>query len=141
VAKRADAPYTTGRSHNWLKLKCDASQELVIGGWTDPKGTRQYLGAILVGYHDAGGALRYAGKVGSGFDHATLELLHEQLVERGESPFADSPRMRDAHWSEPTLVANVAFTEWTADGKLRHPRLQGLRPDKTATEVVREHPA
>ena len=143
IAKRSDSPYRSGRSPDWRKLKCSASQELVIGGWTDPRGSRQHLGALLVGVHDDEGRLLYAGKVGTGFDRATLEDLHTRLggLARSDSPFADAPRMRDAHWVEPTLVANIAFTEWTADGRLRHPSFQGLRPDKRAREVVRERPA
>jgi bifunctional non-homologous end joining protein LigD len=140
IAKRADAPYRSGRSGDWLKLKCSASQELVIGGWTEPRGSRTHFGALLVGYHDADGALRYAGKVGTGFDHRTLAEVHRRMVALGRdaSPFADRVRERTAHWVEPELVANIAFTEWTDDGKLRHPRFEGLRDDKPATSVVRE---
>jgi bifunctional non-homologous end joining protein LigD len=140
IAKRADGPYRTGRSSDWLKLKCSASQELVIGGWTDPRGARTHFGALLVGHYDAGGQLRYAGKVGTGFTAATLADLHQRLValERDTSPFADRVRERGAHWAEPELVANFAFTEWTEDGKLRHPRFEGLRPDKDPRSVVRE---
>ncbi len=143
IAKHAEAAYGSGRSSDWRKLKCSANQELVIGGWTDPRGTRQRLGALLVGYHDDDGALRYAGKVGTGFDRATLEELHNKLESRARetSPFADAPRMKAAHWVRPDLVGEFAFTEWTADGKLRHPRFQGLRTDKKASEVVRERPA
>jgi len=140
IAKRADAPYRSGRSGDWLKLKCSASQELVIGGWTEPRGSRLHFGALLVGYHDPDGALRYAGKVGTGFDHATLADLHRRLAALGRdtSPFADRVRDRTAHWVEPELVANIAFTEWTDDHKLRHPRFEGLRHDKPARSVVRE---
>lgn len=140
IAKRAASPYRSGRSSDWLKLKCSASQELVIGGFTDPHGARRHLGAILVGYHDAGGALRYAGKVGSGFSEATLDELSALLAERESSdpPFVDPPRGRGFHWVEPDLVANIVFSEWTRDGKLRHPRFEGLRTDKAARDVVRE---
>lgn len=143
IAKRAEGPYRSGRSPDWRKLKCDASQELVIGGWTEPQGQRRYFGAVLVGYYDEQGQLRYAGKVGTGFNEATLKDLHGQLSKRSrpDSPFVDTPRMKAAHWAEPDLVANVAFTEWTADNKLRHPRFQGLRPDKQPTDVTRESPA
>jgi len=142
IAKRADGPYRSGRSSDWLKLKCSASQELVIGGWTDPKGSRSAFGALLVGYHDDAG-LRYAGKVGTGFDTATLAEVHRLLTERARdtSPFVDRVREKGAHWAEPELVANIAFTEWTDDGKLRHPRFEGLRPDKDPRTVVREAPA
>jgi DNA ligase D-like protein (predicted ligase) len=141
IAKRADAPYRSGRSSDWLKLKCSASQELVIGGWTEPKGSRTGFGALLVGYHDDSG-LRYAGKVGTGFDTATLTDLHRRMTARARatSPFVDRVRQKDAHWTEPDLVANIAFTEWTEDGKLRHPRFEGLRPDKDPRTVTRETP-
>jgi bifunctional non-homologous end joining protein LigD len=141
IAKRADGLYRSGRSSDWLKLKCSASQELVIGGWTEPRGARTHFGALLLGYYDDDG-LRYAGKVGTGFDTATLADLHRRMVarERPTSPFVDRVRERGAHWTEPELVANFAFTEWTADGKLRHPRYEGLRPDKAARTVRRELP-
>jgi DNA ligase D-like protein (predicted ligase) len=137
IAKRADAPYRPGRSSDWVKLKCSASQELVIGGWTEPKGSRTGFGAVLVGYHDDSG-LRYAGKVGTG----SLTDLHRRMTARARdtSPFVDRVRQKDAHWSEPDLVANIAFTEWTDDGKLRHPRYEGLRPDKDPRTVTRETP-
>ena len=139
IAKRADAPYVTGRSRDWLKLKCDAEQEFVIGGFTAPRGARTDLGALLIGVYDSG-ALRYAGKVGTGFTRATLRDLAERLapLRRADPPFADAPRMRDATWVEPRLVAQVGFTEWTRDGRLRHPRFLGLREDKAPEEVVRE---
>jgi bifunctional non-homologous end joining protein LigD len=142
IAKRADGPYRSARSPDWRKVKFDASQELVIGGWTEPQGSRQYFGALLVGYYDEQARLRYAGKVGTGFTEATLKSLHAQLRElaRADSPFTDTPRMKAVHWVDPEIVANVAFTEWTADGKLRHPKFQGLRSDKHATEVTRERP-
>jgi bifunctional non-homologous end joining protein LigD len=139
IAKRADAPYTHGRSRDWLKFKCSAEQELVIGGYTPPRGSRTELGALLLG-HYADGRLRYAGKVGTGFTRATLRDLAERLeplrIER--SPFADEVRERGATWVQPRLVAQVGFTEWTHDGRLRHPRFLGLRDDKAAEEVVRE---
>jgi bifunctional non-homologous end joining protein LigD len=141
VGKRVDAPYTGGRSRDWVKLKCSASQEFVVGGWTEPRGARAYLGALLVGYYEDG-RLRYAGKVGTGFTNATLATLARELapLEQTGSPFADQVRERDAHWVEPRLVGNIGFTEWTRDGRLRHPRFQGLRRDKPAAEVVRERP-
>jgi bifunctional non-homologous end joining protein LigD len=139
IAKRADAPYTHGRSRDWLKFKCSAEQELVIGGYTAPKGSRTELGALLVGHYE-NGKLRYAGKVGSGFTHATLRDLGARLAElrRDDPPFADAPRIRAATWVQPRLVAQIGFTEWTRDGRLRHPRFLGLRDDKAAEEVVRE---
>ncbi len=140
VAKRADAPYAVGRSPNWLKFKCVRDQEFVVGGYTVPRGTRIELGALLVGYYD-GGDLIYAGKVGTGFTDKVLRQLRERLdgLTSTESPFAKGqPKERDALWVRPELVAQIGFTEWTRDGKLRHPRYQGLRDDKAATEVVRE---
>jgi bifunctional non-homologous end joining protein LigD len=139
IAKRADAPYTHGRSRDWLKFKCSAEQELVIGGYTAPRGSRTDLGALLLGYYD-GGELRYAGKVGTGFTRETLRDLAAKLapLKRDRSPFADEVRERTATWVEPELVAQVGFSEWTQDHRLRHPRFLGLRDDKAAREVVRE---
>jgi bifunctional non-homologous end joining protein LigD len=141
IAKRADAPYTHGRSRDWLKFKCSAEQELVIGGYTAPRGSRTDLGALLLGYYDGDG-LRYAGKVGTGFTRATLRDLADRLapLRRERSPFADEVRERTATWVEPRLVAQIGFSEWTRDGRLRHPRFLGLREDKAAREVVRETP-
>lgn len=141
VAKRADSPYRPGRSRDWLKIKCSRRQELVIGGWTAGHGARQRLGALLVGYRD-GALLRYAGKVGTGFDAAEVERLADELErrERPTSPFADDDVPRRARWAEPELVAEIEFSEWTRGRKLRHPRYLGLRFDKPAREVVREEP-
>ncbi|HEV7845967.1 MAG TPA: non-homologous end-joining DNA ligase [Thermoleophilaceae bacterium] len=145
VAKRADSPYLSGgRSRDWLKLKCNAEQELVIGGYTAPKGSREEFGALLVGYYDEGGTLRYAGKVGTGFDHHTLRTLGEQMRKReqDESPFERfKPIPPGTRWVRPELVAQIGFTEWTRDGRLRHPRFLGLRDDKPARDVVREVPS
>ena len=142
IAKRADSPYVHGRSRDWLKLKCSAEQELVIGGYTAPKGSRTDLGALLLGYHEDG-RLRYAGKVGTGFTRATLRDLAGRLepLRRDASPFADQVKERGATWVEPRLVAQIGFSEWTRDGRLRHPRFLGLREDKPAGEVVRERSA
>jgi bifunctional non-homologous end joining protein LigD len=143
IAKRADAPYRSGRSRDWLKLKCHAEQELVIGGFTAPQGARTDFGALLVG-HWEDGTLRYAGKVGTGFGRATLETLGRRLreLERPDSPFERvHPVPRGTHWVEPELVAQIAFGEWTREGRLRHPRFLGLRDDKPAREVVRERPS
>jgi DNA ligase D-like protein (predicted ligase) len=147
IAKRAAAPYQHARSKDWLKFKCEAGQELVIGGFTDPKGSRVGFGALLLGVYE-GDRLLYAGKVGTGFDTTTLRDLDAQLraLERPTSPFATAGiALRDAqgaqvHWVEPRLVAQVGFSEWTADGHLRHPRYLGLRDDKDARSVVRERP-
>ena len=142
VAKRASSPYVGRRSPDWLKFKCEAEQELVIGGFTEPQGSRVGFGALLLGYYE-GGELRYAGKVGTGYDTNTLVSLRRALdrIERDTPAFADRVRERDAHWVEPELVAQVGFSEWTTDGKLRHPKYLGLRDDKAAADVVRERPS
>jgi bifunctional non-homologous end joining protein LigD len=142
IAKRVDSRYSPTRSRDWLKLKCAHGQELVVGGWTAPKGSRQHLGALLVGYYEKD-RLRYAGKVGTGFDQRTLQELSRKLapLHRDDSPFQAGDPPRSAHWVEPELVAEIGFAEWTRDGKLRQPRYQGLRDDKPAREVVREVPS
>ncbi len=141
IAKRADSPYVTTRSRDWLKLKCEQGQELVVGGFTEPKGSRTGFGALLLGVYDDG-RLRYAGKVGTGFDRAELDSLTEKLrmLRRDDPPFADpgSIKERGVTWVEPELVAQIGFTEWTSAGRLRHPRYLGLREDKAARDVVRE---
>jgi len=142
IAKNTSSPYEGRRSRNWLKLKCVNEQELVIGGFTDPRGSREGFGALLVGYYE-NGELRYGGAVGTGFDRDLLLSLHEKLVklEQPEAPFARNglPR-KGVHWVRPKLVAQVGFAEWTRDGKLRHPRFLGLRTDKSPKDVVRERP-
>lgn len=140
IAKRADSPYVSARSSDWLKIKCLRRQELVIGGYTAPRGSRERLGALLVGYYD-GEVLRYAGKVGTGYGRGTLELLHRRLVplHRATSPFAGGPKPAgDIQWVSPRLVAEIGFSEWTSAGLLRHPRFIGLREDKPARDVRRE---
>jgi bifunctional non-homologous end joining protein LigD len=122
-------------------MKCEASQEFVVGGFTDPQGARVGLGALLVGYYD-GRDLVFAGKIGTGFDTRLLLDLRRRLdaIELPSSPFAKAkglPRIR-AHWARPEIVVQVAFIEWTVHGKLRHPRLIGVRFDKDPREVVRE---
>ena len=142
IAKDALAPYARGRSRRWLKFKCVHQQELVIGGFTEPRGSRKGFGALLVGYYE-NGELRYAGKVGTGFDDATLTKLAERLrsIEREPSPFSDALKDKSAHFVEPKLVGEFGFTEWTGSGKLRHPRFLGLRSDKEPESVRRERPA
>jgi DNA ligase D-like protein (predicted ligase) len=143
IAKRAAAPYQHRRSRDWLKLKCVNAQEFVIGGYTDPKGTRVGFGALLVGYYEHG-VLRYAGKVGTGFSETTLRDLAATLaaIEHDDPPFAaddDLPRS-GVHWVRPELVAQIGFTELTRDRKLRHPRFLGLRRDRDPREVILERP-
>ncbi|WP_381803055.1 non-homologous end-joining DNA ligase [Streptomyces niveus] len=142
IVKRAAGRYEPRRSTGWLKLKCEQGQEFVIGGYTEPSGSRVGFGALLLGHYEDG-RLRYAGKVGTGYDRATLVDLRRRLDEAAvpRSPFADAVKERAPHWSEPRLVAQIAFTEWTRDGMLRHPRFLGLREDKEARDVVRERPA
>jgi bifunctional non-homologous end joining protein LigD len=141
VAKRADSAYSSTRSKDWQKFKCEAGQELVIGGFTAPRGSRTEFGALLLGYYD-GDRLRYAGKVGTGFDTDTLQTIGAKLRELavGQPAFADPTLIKEraVTWVKPELVAQVGFTEWTGAGRLRHPRFLGLRDDKPASQVVRE---
>ena len=143
IAKRADAPYRAGRTKDWLKFKCESGQEFVIGGFTDPRGSRTGFGALLLGYYDSGHELIYAGKVGTGFSRQALDSLHATLarLEQDRPPFDRGRLPRSGvHWVQPRLVAQVGFSEWTDGGELRHPRFQGLRDDKDAAEVIRELP-
>jgi ATP-dependent DNA ligase len=140
IAKRADSPYEHRRSRHWLKMKCEASQELVVGGFTDPRGSRAGLGALLVGYFE-GDDFCFAGRVGTGFTTRMLLDLRARLeaMEVPRPPFTTGTNLpRDAHWVRPEVVVQVAFIEWTPYGKMRHPRLLGLRPDKDPAEVTRE---
>jgi len=143
VAKRLDSPYTPGgRGGSWLKIKNVQRQEFVIGGWTEGRGSRaERIGAVHLGVYDDG-ALRYAGKLGTGFDDDELSRLAGLLapLARQDSPFAGRQPPKGAHFVEPELVCEVEFTEWTAAGTLRHPSYKGLREDKPAGEVVRERP-
>ena len=141
IAKRRGSVYEHRRSKLWLKLKVEASQELVVGGFTDPEGARVGLGALLVGYYDKDDFV-FAGKIGTGFNTKLLLDLRQRLdaIEIGQPPFTRAiglPRLR-AHWVRPKIVVQVSFMEWTVHGKLRHPRLIGVRFDKKAREVVRE---
>jgi bifunctional non-homologous end joining protein LigD len=141
IAKRRGSIYEHRRSPHWLKMKCEATQELVVGGFTDPRGTRVGLGALLVGYFEHED-LVFAGKVGTGFDTARLLDLRERLdrLVIPASPFTRGtglPRL-GAHWARPEIVVQIAFIEWTVHGKLRHPRLLGVRFDKAARDVTRE---
>lgn len=145
VSKRRNAPYLPGRGQSWVKTKCLLRQELVIGGFTEPEGSRGGFGALLVGYHE-GGRLVYAGKVGTGYTHKMLSELRarlDPLIQRA-CPFSPEPPRAwtgpHRHWVKPVLVGEVAFSEWTADGRLRHPSFQGLRADKRPADVVRERP-
>ncbi len=142
IGKRIYAPYSSSRSSAWIKLKCTRRQEFVIVGYTDPKGSRAGFGSLLLGYHDESGALHYAGNVGTGFDDATLRTLKKQLaaLDTAKSPLAQTPRGVKGHWVKPKLVAEVAFTEWTTEGRVRHPVFHGLRTDKDPQAITREKP-
>lgn len=141
IAKDGKAVYTHSRSRSWQKFKCVAQQELVIGGFTEPHGSRVGFGALLVGYYDNGDFI-YAGKVGTGYDEETLKRLHNQMkkLEIDEPAFseADEVPTKEVHWVKPKLVAEIGFEEWTQAGKLRQPRYLGLREDKPAEDVIRE---
>lgn len=142
IAKDAASDYVHSRSRSWLKLKCVDRQELVIGGYTDPEGSRIGFGALLLGYYDEG-RLVYAGKVGTGFDDDTLRRLGDRLagIERKTSPYGETDvDAEDVHWVTPELVAEIGFTEWTEMGRQRHPRFLGLRRDKDPEDVHREVP-
>jgi DNA ligase D-like protein (predicted ligase) len=140
IAKNGHSVYVSKRTRDWLKFKCKQEQEFVIGGYTNPRGSRSGFGALLLGYY-RGGKLAYAGKVGTGFDQDLLQRLGERLarLETPVSSFAEDglPR-RGVHWVKPKLIAQIGFTEWTEGGKLRHPRFLGLRDDKRPEDVVRE---
>lgn len=145
VSKRLGSTYRAGRGGSWLKTKCVLRQEFVIGGFTDPEGTREAIGALLVGYHADSGGLVFAGKVGTGFTTSTARALRQRLnaLETSTCPFEPRPEGwlgRHAHWVRPELLCEVVFSEWTRDGKIRHPSFQGLREDKHQREVVRERP-
>ena len=144
VSKKRDAPYAPGRGKTWLKTKCMLRQEFVIGGFTDPEGARTHIGALLIGYYD-NGRLVYGGKVGTGFTAKDLVELRRALapIEIAKSAFLPEPPRAwtgpNRHWVTPMLVAEVTFSEWTNDGRLRHPSFRGLRADKPAADIVREH--
>jgi bifunctional non-homologous end joining protein LigD len=137
VAKNLASVYLSRRSQEWLKVKVNQEEEFVIGGFTEPAGARQHFGALLLGAYD-GKSLKYAGKVGTGFDEPTLAALRRKFhkLERAKSPFAGEVREKGAHFLSPKLVAQISFTERTKDGKLRHPVYLGLRDDKSAREVA-----
>lgn len=145
VSKRRDSAYRGGRGRDWTKTKCIAEQEFVVVGYTDPGGTRSDFGALVIAVRDADGTFRQVGRVGTGFTEESLADIRSRLarIERSEPPVSNPPKGAQAagvHWVEPRLVAEVAFTEWTAEGKLRHPSFVGLREDKPVEEVVVETP-
>ena len=141
VGKRLDSPYLSGRSPAWIKLKHQLRQEFVIGGYTAPRGSRSGFGALLLGVYDEQGELKHAGNVGTGFDQRRLAEMHAQLqaLEQDDCPFTPRPAGEKAQWVRPELVAEVAFGQWTREGKVRQAVFQGLRSDKPAQQIVREH--
>jgi bifunctional non-homologous end joining protein LigD len=143
MSKRGDRPWVPGRTRDWVKVKCLARQEFVVGGWTDPAGSRRSFGALLLGVHGSGGSLRYAGRVGTGFTERVLADLSDRLrkLAADAPPFVDPPRAAHVHWVRPELVVEVAFREWTRDGVVRQPSFQGVRDDIGPVAVVRESPA
>jgi bifunctional non-homologous end joining protein LigD len=146
ISKQKESPYRPGRGREWVKTKCHASQEFVIGGFTDPAGSRVGLGALLLGVHNDRGELVYAGRVGTGFTQSSLRQLRSRLdrIATESPPFSNPPRAgarEKLHWIRPELVAEVEFTGWTRDGLLRHPSFKGLREDKPAAKITRERPA
>lgn len=143
VSKRGDRPWVPGRTSDWRKAKCLAGQEFVVGGWTDPQGSRPAFGALLLGVHDTDGTLRYAGRVGTGFTEQALADLSRRLraLASEAPPFADPPSAKHVHWTRPELVVGVTFREWTRDGVIRQPSFQGVRDDIGPGKVVREAPA
>src|SRR5690606_17370758 len=150
IGKKADSAYTSRRSPAWIKLKCMQRQEFVIGGYTDPQGSRIGFGSLLLGLYDEQGRLHYAGNVGTGFNDKLLQSLSARLeaLRTDEMPFADKPTRGAGfgagggkpHWVKPKLVAEVSFGEWTRDGRIRHPVFHGLRTDKPAKAITREKP-
>ncbi len=145
ISKDGQAPYASSRSRTWLKTKCLRRQEFVIAGYTEPAGSRSAFGALLLGIYD-GGQLLYSGKVGTGFNEASLQAIHKRLrkIEQKNSPLVNPPRgygFNDVHWVKPELVAEIGFSEWTDAGSLRHPTFHGLREDKPAKDVVKEIPS
>jgi len=145
IAKRTDAAYLAGRNRHWVKIKCGQRQEFVIGGFTEPSGSRVAFGALLLGVYEKQGHLRYAGRTGTGFSERSLQELHKRLrsLEQRRSPFVNPPGgadVRRVHWVKPVLVAEVAFAEWTNEGLLRQAAFQGLREDKDARSIIHERP-
>ncbi len=140
IGKRAQAAYSSARNTAWIKLKCNRRQEFVIAGYTDPKGSRKGFGSLLLGIHDDAGDLVYAGNVGTGFDDRLLDSLYAKLtaLDTEKSPFAAPPKGVKGHWVRPKLIAEVAFTEWTSEGRIRHPVFHRLRTDKEPRAITRE---
>ena len=143
IGKRRDSAYTSRRGGSWIKLKCGQRQEFVIGGYTDPQGSRSGFGSLLLGTYDKDGKLQYAGNVGSGFNGASLKELKAKMdqLTADKNPFVPNKEIdKRAHWLKPTLVAEVAFGEWTRSGSIRHSVFKGLRKDKKASAITRELP-
>ena len=146
ISKRLGRPYSSGRGLDWLKIKCSLREEFVIGGFTAPGGSRTHFGALAIGYYDDDHQLKYAGRVGTGFDDRTLGTLHAKLSKlvQKKSPFSDlsgtTGQARGVTWVKPSLVAQIEFSNWTNERQLRHPSFQGLREDKPAKDVVEMTP-
>ena len=148
VSKRADAPYTAGRARNWLKVKCQQRQEFIVIGYSDAHSGGRALGALYLGYH-RGSALTFAGKVGTGFtmqsaralaDRLKLLTVNQPVLDRAAMNGVGGAEFRSIHWVRPEILCEVTFTEWTGDGRIRHPSFQGLREDKKEAEVKMEKP-
>lgn len=142
IGKRRDSSYVSQRSPSWIKLKCTHRQEFVIVGYTDPSGSRVGIGSLLLAIHDEKGELRYAGKVGTGFDTGTLGALRKKLqaLHADKTPLPHRPAEARGHWVQPKLVAEVSFGEWTPDGRIRHSVFHGLRADKPSSVITKEEP-
>ena len=141
IGKRVDSPYSSRRSSTWIKLRCSKRQEFVVVGFSDPQGQRTGFGSLILAVNDPDG-LHYAGSVGTGFDERTLRSLSKRLKElkQPKAPLVEVPSGLNGHWVQPKLVAEVSFSEWTDEGRIRHPVFHGLRTDKPPSEITRETP-
>lgn len=145
IAKNNESPYEEKRTKTWLKLKCKHEQEFIIVGYTPPLGSRQYFGALLIGYYDKHKRLQYAGRVGTGFNEDTLKEIYQKMqkLKTKKSHFFEPnaiPQVKKVTWIKPILAAEIAFTEWTDDNRIRHPAFKGLRLDKPTKNIYKETP-